>query len=315
MRAEKKRMTRIKTGPTAEEIAAADAAAVALADGVDAGDENFDDASGDTEELDDGEEMYDDTEELDDGVDDEDAEGDGEPAFDAESDTHGAMTTDGHTHGKFGKHAHDDEGDHSDAPMKRGKGGKKLSEAAAGDGAGALTLAERAELVRLREVVALRERELFEATIEKRLRSFRSAVFTLAEGTEQAQQITFSKRFRDKYRAFALSEGVRLSEEARGAVDELLQLALSSAAVVPLTTPGGSFDMEARKTVRPVTDAKSGSHQTRKLDEACEEIALSEHHMHIDEMRRAAHRGDRVMAEKVVKVLHDAAERVNYRGA
>ncbi|MDE2104314.1 MAG: hypothetical protein KGL39_44160, partial [Patescibacteria group bacterium] len=88
--------------------------------------QSFADGASDDEEMADDEESQSYDEADGDGEDGEPDGGEQAPV-DAKSDTHGAF--DGrHAHGKFGMHTHDGEGDHSDAPLKSVKGGKKMSD-------------------------------------------------------------------------------------------------------------------------------------------------------------------------------------------
>lgn len=55
---------------------------------------------------------------ADDGEDEEDYdESDDDAGFDEGDDRHSAMTVSAHAHGKYGMHSHDDDGDHSLAPL------------------------------------------------------------------------------------------------------------------------------------------------------------------------------------------------------
>lgn len=160
-----------------------------------------------------------------------DGEGDQDGSFDKGADTHGAMTTDGHTHGKYAEHSHDGDGDHSDAPLKEKRGGKKMSEPRTRSEL-ALQLAENNR--RLAELSF----KLYEAEAGKTLNAL------LPEGHK------FSKVFAQQLKGWLLDEGYQLSEGKRSKVLSLIKMALSEKATVDMRKLGASFDQESRVTKR-----------------------------------------------------------------
>lgn len=207
-------------------------------------------------------------EEMDDGGEDGDgADDDGsDDGFDNESDTHGAMTTKGHSHGKFGKHSHNDDGDHSDAPPASDKkmskrasaprAGKRLTESSA-----PRTLAEfqSAYEQQQRQLAELRLAE-YERSVAETVRGWEAGKMQFSEpvsdgksgafsGKRRPVRISTTKKFSQAYSTFMLNEGMRLPTQLRQRVNRLIELALTESATVRLDSLGASFDQERRKTI------------------------------------------------------------------
>ena len=203
-------------------------------------------ADGDNDADDEEGQTYADGENADGGDD-----GDENPAVDRSSDTHGAF--DGrHAHGKFAMHSHDGDGDHSDAKLKAPKGGAKMSESPRT--ARALREAYSAQQLQLAE---MRE-QLYRRDVADTLAAWDKGKFQFSEaptasasaksGGKALPMVALSKRFRERYAAFMLSEGAHLSTAARKSLNALVETALS-AAVVDLSQRGASFDQERRRTI------------------------------------------------------------------
>lgn len=215
--------------------------------------QSFADTSGDEEDMADDEEESQSYDEADgDGADGE-PDGDENAPVDAKSDTHGAF--DGrHQHGKFGMHAHDGEGDHSDAQLKGAKGGKKMSE-----GPRTATQLREAYDTQAQQLAEMRE-QLYQRDVADTLKGWDEGKFQFSEAPKAEKgaplpMVALSKRFRDKYADFMLNEGARLSSGERKKLNALLETGLS-AAIVDLSKKGASFDQEKRRTVR---GSQSGS--------------------------------------------------------
>ena len=198
--------------------------------------------------------------EQDGGADDDEGTDDGD-TFDKSSDTHGAMTTDGHAHGKFAEHSHDGDGDHSEAPMKQAAR-KKASEGR-GHSHVSHAPASSAEVRTLNERLAAREHELeemrfalYERDVTEKLDGWRGQTFQFKEGKTRdgkpvmrQGKIAMSKTFADAYKAFMLSEAIRLPKATRVKLNELIEGALSTA-IVDLSARGSAFDQESRRTLK-----------------------------------------------------------------
>src|SRR5208282_5535331 len=104
------------------------------------------------------------------------------------------------------------------------------------------------------------------------------------------QQVAISKRFRDAYRKFMLSDGYKLREGTSEAIHGLIKTALE-VAIVDLSRKGSSMDMEQRKTIR-ASDAKSGSAQDQKLVDSAEMIAQRDYGVSLSELRSLVKEGD-----------------------
>lgn len=240
----------------------------------------------------DDEEQYADAEDIADGGADDDEEGDGaeDNGFDAGSDTHGAMNIGGHTHGKYGRHGHDDNADHSGAPLKAGKGAK-MSENGRESKADAVRLAElETELAQLREANETQARKLYEREIGEQLGE--------AQATLGADA-TFSKAFSEKYRAIMLSDAVRDDAGLRAAIHGLVTATAKH--VVDTRALGASFDQEQRRTRK----AGGAASDDETLLAQAEKIALSEHKKALS----------RLSDDERTEVLLAAAREVGYTGA
>lgn len=225
----------------------------------------------------------------------EDGKGNG---FDAESDTHGAMTTDAHSHGKYGAHSHDGNADHSEAPLKRGRKqasepkqhqhGREQQHRGGETERVRLTELER-EVKRLREENARNSYALYETQVDKTLDGWKTQSFQFREGTRTDKdgkrvpvmkngKIAMSRAFSEAYRGFMLGAGIRLREADRAKVNEIIEMALSTA-IVDLSQRGSSFDQESRRTVRNGGGRgdDGGNNDDVKLQEIAERMALSEH--------------------------------------
>ena len=206
-----------------------DEAAFALADASADDEESYDDGDGD----------------ADDGSNDDNAGGSSD-SFDAKSDTHGAMDTDGHSHGKYGKHGHDGDGDHSDAPMKM----SEQSRTRAGADKPRTLSEARVRLVELEARMAELSEQQYLSDVKEQMASFdRTFKFdeaVIASPTqdpkggqakgERSASVTPSRRLRRGLEAFLLSETARgMSKSERAGVLKLVQLAYEHGAV-PLTS-------------------------------------------------------------------------------
>lgn len=285
------------------------------------------------EEADDGVESFADGE--DDGEAYDEADGDG-AGYDKMSDRHGAMTCDEHSHGKYGAHGHDGDGDHSDAPLKNdaddddddmsekrgGSGKKKMGErrtqttqTRAHRHAGEqLTLAEArkalAELETLREEHTQMRFKLYETETEKRIDAWRNQTFLFREGSKGGKpvqkngRIAISKAFADRYRAFMLGEGIRLSEGQRGKLNALIESALSSAVVDLSQRAPGSYDQETRKTIARGGDRQpGGAAESDRLEDEANKLCLAEEGKPLSE----------VDSPKQLRFYERAAKEIGYR--
>ena len=267
-------------------------------DGTDSGNMDADNGSYDEDGGGDSED------EADGGADDGEEEDGG---FDAKADRHGPMTTKGHMHGKYAEHSHSGDGDHSDAPMKMGR---KMSERGGDGREQKMTLAERrmfAELKALREEHARTAYQLYETKVGTQLDEWaRGKSFTYKAGMRDGKpvmrtaRIGFSKLFADRYKAFMLSEGFKLSERQRSAFDAVIEAAL--AASVDLTARGNSFDQESRRTVR-AGEKPGGPTDSDKLQAMAERIALAEEGKALDGLDYA----------KQMALYERAAREIGYR--
>ena len=231
----------------------------------------------------DDQEFEDDEEESGDELlaDDPDQDGDDDSAdsgddFDIASDTHGAMDTSGHTHGQYGKHSHSDDGDHSDAPMKGGKGSKQMSE-------GRVTLAEHLKLVE--EVKQLR-RANYEKDVSTVLGGWEAGKQQFSESKgkrpngEAAKGIATTKPVRVVLSRPAMQQAKKvmlaewfadLEEEQRAEIGRAIELAATGA--VDLSVRGGANDTERVKTTKLSVVQPSGDEKSRTLSEVAAELA------------------------------------------
>lgn len=227
----------------------------------------------------------------------DEADGDGadaEDGFDAESDTHGAMTTDSHAHGKFGAHAHDGDGNHADAPLKRSKAmSKKASEPGS-----------PAQVRTLREQVAAQTKQLKEMQFRLYERDVTAQVDAVARKLGDG---ALSRVFTEAYKSFMLDEGFRLSEELRGKIAKLCDLALRRG-VVDLRSLGSSFDQEARRTVKSSDKGRGTDAELSLLDQAIK-LAESE-----GKIKPGQSLGTLKLAERE-EYLSRAAKETGYNGA
>lgn len=182
---------------------------------------------------------------------------------------------------------------------------------------GALTLEESREL---REQLAAVKYQLHEQNIGKQLASFSKINYRLSESQAKSeagraladQQVAISKRFRDAYRTFMLSDGYKLSESTSEAIHGLIKTALE-VAIVDLSRKGSSMDMEERKTIR-ASDAKNGSAQDQKLVDSAEMIAQRDYHVSLSELRALVKEGDNEARGQMGMVYRRAAKESNYQG-
>ncbi len=210
----------------------------------------------DTDMMDD--ETLDDSETYDDDTLDDDS-------FSASSDTHGALTTDGHTHGKFAEHSHDGDADHSDAPLKSGKGMHEPQRQRA-KRERTLTLAEARQM---REEHQHLRFQLYERDVTERVRQLAEKLGTSAP----------SKVFADAYKSFMLEDGFGMDEALRAKINKLCDLALRRGAV-DLRSLGSSYDAEARRTIKASEQQASkrggSTDQELELVDLATRMALSE---------------------------------------
>lgn len=281
----------------------------ALADNAKNSGDTDGDTDGDSEDLDELDELTD-LDELDELAEDDeepatvdagsssyadadgDDDGDTDAGFDSASDTHGAMTTTGHRHGKFGKHSHDGDGSHSDAPLAKGaamserrRGGRASHRVGTGATEGAAQMS-------LREVQAMREENerlrfaLYERRVKDRLAKWRRGSFELRENAKAAPRsapITLSKAFTDSYQALMLSEGLRLSEDSRARLDAVIGMALSNAVVDLSARSSGSYDPDGQMVGRSAAKRYSLDESDR-VERQAERIALAETSMTTEQL-------------------------------
>jgi hypothetical protein len=184
-----------------------------------------------------------------------------------------------------------------------------------------LTLRERrmaAQLAETRHRMAQMHYRLYETAVDRVLagwdrQSFQFSVIEsrvkdprggIAGGTPLRRQgmIGLSRAAREAIREVMLSETVfRLGEEEREQIWKAFELALSGA--VDLSSRGGSFDQEERKTIRRGGPALSGPAAETALQEAAEALALSDYSK---PLKRLTH-------EELVEVQLHAAEQTGYR--
>jgi hypothetical protein len=170
-----------------------------------------------------------------------------------------------------------------------------------------LTLAEQRQVLeenaKLHEEAAKMRFQLYEEQNEKILAGWAKGSFQFkenAKGAAKIGRIALSKGFKDAYRAFMRSEGVRLSEASRSKLLGLVEIALSSA-VVDLSERGGSYDPEGRM-VSAASRRAAGDDD--KLEQAAQRIALAEHGKDI-----AALSGD---PAKVLAIYERASREMRY---
>lgn len=209
-----------------------------------------------------------------------------------ERDRHAAMTTDGHSHGKFGRHSHSGDADHSEAPLKRGKGagkGKAMSEEREQEQAQQKQLREAEHVRALTEKVAALEKQLHEQQTDKQLAEWGGQTFTLSEKTAEGKtakrsgSIGLSKAFRDKYRAFALSEGFAMGEARFAKVNELLSTLLSDGLVDLSRRSNGSFEQDERSMFGEAA-ANDPEARSKLLSDRTRELAREIHHKELREL-------------------------------
>ncbi len=246
------------------------------------------------EDSDDGEDPEDGELAFDDGMDDDEeyAEGDDEEEDEPADD--------------------EDQEDEEEPPAKpkakaKRKPARKMSEAEA-----------KEELIRLREEHEAMARQLAEHKITKKLDEWRkSTTRAFAEraagDTPEARRLVramgdlsvgVSKRFADKYRKLMLGTGgIRLSESTREKLDEVIELALTSAVVDLSRRSPGSYDQEKRKTSRE--RARGG--EVGPVSEEADRIALDEEKISIERLALRE-------PEKAEKIMLRAADELRRRG-
>lgn len=245
-------------------------------------------------------------EEKNDGDEDEDDQD--EAVVSPDADRHGPMTTKGHLHGKYAEHSHDGDADHSEAPLKRGR--KAMSEGRRKDER-AMTLAERrmlAEMKQLREENAKIAYRLYETEVGKQLEEWKAGkTFTYRAGMKDGKPVTrtgrlgFSRVFAERYKAFMLAEGFKLSEKQRGAFNDVIEAALGAS--VDLTARGSSYDQEARRTTTARDRRPGGSEDSEKLEETAQRMALAEEGKPLEALE----------ADKQMALYRRAAKEIGYR--
>jgi hypothetical protein len=272
-----------------------------FADGVDNAKNTDDD-----EDLEDGEDgqQYAEGEDAEDaadgGADDAEEEKQQQPV---RGDRHGALTT-RHRHGKFGMHAHEADGDHSGAPLKSAAG------SAAGSAAKGKQMGEErrdSEVRTLTEQVATLQKQLHEQRVDKQLAEWGGATFTLSEkgkaGAEakRSGRVGLSKEFREKYRAFALGEGIAMGETRFAKLNELLSTLLSDGLVDLSVRALGSFEQDERSTFA-LGDPEA---ESRRLSERTRELAAEQFHKELRELS----------GDQVARLQRQAAKDIGYRRA
>lgn len=236
-----------------------------------------------------------DTDGNDETMDDMSSNDDGD-GFDPDSNTHGAASTDGHMHGKFGSHSHDGDADHSDAPVKASS--KKASSKKASEEHATGREADHAEVLALREELRQVKYQLYEGEVGKILEGWQANEFQFSEGgAKKAGRITTSKVFDDAYRAYMLSDGVRLSDTGRKKLNALIEKALSTG-IVDLTQRGTSFDQESRRTVHKGGERGATFDEEVALEDEAERISLAEFHKPLAKLDFATQLEVRIRAEK-----------------
>lgn len=231
-------------------------------------------------EMEDNEEL-DELDDTGDDYDDSDGDNDGDTAgndVDKEADTHGAF--DGrHQHGKFGMHSHDGDGDHADASVAMSDVSRTRRMVGEGD-----------EVKRLREENARFRFALYEHEIEDQLAAWSKGSFALKDGAKSATKrggFTVSRSLREGYKAFMLSDGLRLSDRSRARLAALVGLAISNGVVDLSARSAGSYDPDGRL----VGGARSKAYaldESDRLEREAERIALSEHHMTTTQLSQQA---------------------------
>lgn len=174
----------------------------------------------------------------------------------------------------------------SEGSMERSNGGETIS---------------LAEAKQLREEVAQLRFRLYEEGIEKTLAGWSKGSFQFkenAKGAPKTGHIALSKSFREAFRAYMRSEGVRLSEGQRAKLLGLVEVALSSA-VVDLSERGSSYDPEGRMVG---ASRRRAAGDDDKLQQVAERIALSEHNKPITALSEA----------QMFAVYQRASEEVRY---
>lgn len=148
---------------------------------------------------------------------------------------------------------------------------------------------------------------LYEQDVAKRLAGWQNGKFQFTEGKTQDGKsvkrtgaVGYSRVFGSKYRAFMLSDGLRLGERTRRAIDELVESALSSA--VDLTARGSSFDMEERRTRRLAEIGKPTEKQANDLVAVASRIA-----------RERGKTLSELSSEELLTIYDVAQQEVDYR--
>jgi hypothetical protein len=239
-------------------------------------------------------ETYDDIEEMDDsGADDDsagpDAEdeansGEDDNAFDPNADRHGAMTTKSHTHGKYAGHGHANDGSHDGVPMASGKKtasdrkdlmGAKTAVKTTAEPQTGMTTRQLAEMKRLQEELATVRYTLYETQVGKTLDGWKAQTFQFrdsAKGAAKSGRIALTKVFADAYREFMLHDGITLTESRRTKLNELIELALSTA-IVDLSERGSSYTQDAPGGGR----APGSGNASDRLQDHAEKLAAAEY--------------------------------------
>ena len=222
-----------------------------------------------------------------DGGADEGSEDDG---VDETADGHGAMTTSGrgHAHGKFGAHIHENDHNHGDAPMAESA---KASEREMRGGKGSLRMVgearEAREMRLMREELAQVRFRLYESDVEKQLNEWSAGTFRLkesAKGSVRQGKVALTKVFKDAYRAYMLSDGLRLAERGRERLLALLSLALSNSVVELSARSAGSYDPDGKLS----GDARKRYtlDESDRMEREAERLALSEHNMSTEQLAK-----------------------------
>lgn len=134
----------------------------------------------------------------------------------------------------------------------------------------------REHSIRMEEELASMRYQLYETEVGKTLDGWRGSTFQFKESPKAAPKngrIALSKVFNDKYRAFMLKRGIRLSEGERRELNDLIETALSTA-IVDLSARGSSFDQESRRTIR-AGERNGGAEDSDRLENRVQQL-LSE---------------------------------------
>jgi hypothetical protein len=214
---------------------------------------------------------------------DEDNSGEDDNAFDPNADRHGAMSVKSHTHGKYVGHGHSNDGSHDGVPAsdsksasdRKGLMGAKTAVKTTAEPQSGMTTRQLAEMKRLQDELATVRYTLYETQVGKTLDGWRAQTFQFRDnpkGSTKSGRVALSKAFTETYREFMLKDGYRLSESNRSALNNLIELALSTA-IVDLSERGSSYTQDAPGGGR----APGSGNDSDKVQERAMQLAAAQY--------------------------------------